>query len=79
MFLTAIVPFGRMDAIGHSVIIVVLLLLTLGDNGVARHFDVRGRSAVTATLHAGAFVGALAVFILLYYAGYHLSYAVAAR
>jgi hypothetical protein len=79
MFLSAIVPFGRMDAIGHSVIIVVLLLLTLGDNGVARHFDVRGRSAVTATLHAGAFFGTLAVFVALYYAGYHLSYTTAAR
>jgi hypothetical protein len=80
MFVTAIVPFGRMDAIGHSVIIIVLLLLTLGDNGVARrHFDVSGRTAVTATLHTGAFFGALAVFLVLYYAGYYLSYANAAR
>jgi hypothetical protein len=79
MFLWAIVPFGRIDAIGHSVIIVVLLLLAFGDNGVARYFEIRGRASATATLQASVFFGALALFLALYYAGYYLSYANGAR
>jgi hypothetical protein len=74
MFVSAIVPFGRMDAIGHSVIIVVLLLLALARNRVATQLNARGGVAVTATLHMAAFFATLAVFVTLYYAGYYLSY-----
>src|SRR5205823_6335129 len=74
MFASAIVPFGVIDAIGHSVIIVVLALLIFSDNHVARRFNIQGSHALTATLHTGVFLGALLLFFLLYYGGYYLSY-----
>jgi hypothetical protein len=74
MFVSAIVPFGRLDAIGHSVIIVVLLLLALDNNAVAQRFDIRKGVALTATLHTSAFFATLALFLALYYAGYYASY-----
>jgi hypothetical protein len=76
MFASAIVPFGLIDAIGHSVIIVVLMLLVFSDNRVAHAFSIRGSSALTATFRASAFFGALLLFFLLYYASYYLSYGV---
>ena len=74
MFASAIVPFGVIDAIGHSVILVVLMLLIFSDNRVARQFGVQGRPGLTATLHTSIFVGALLLFFVLYYCGYYLSY-----
>ncbi|HSF23170.1 MAG TPA: DoxX family membrane protein, partial [Blastocatellia bacterium] len=38
-FVSAIVPFGMIDAIGHSVIIIVLALIAMSHNPVARRFD----------------------------------------
>lgn len=74
MFLSAIVPFGVIDAIGHSVIIVVLMLLIFSDNKGAKYFSVEGSGARTAALQTGYFFGALLLFFLVYYVGYHLSY-----
>jgi hypothetical protein len=74
LFVVAILPFGRIDAVGHSVIIIVLLLLTLSHNPMGARLDVRHGIAATATVHAGAFFMTLLLFISLYYAGYHLSY-----
>jgi hypothetical protein len=74
MFASAIVPFGVIDAIGHSVIIVVLMLLIFSDNRLARQFSVQRNAALTATLHTSIFLGALLLFFLLYYGGYYLSY-----
>lgn len=74
LFVSAIVPFGRIDAIGHSVIIVVLVMLMLGNNTVASRFDVPRGVAVTATIHASAFFAVLLLFLGLYYGGYYLSY-----
>lgn len=79
MFVTAIVPFGTIDAVGHSVIIVVLLLLTLADNGVAKHLEVGDRITMTAAVHTFAFFGTLLAFVALYYAGYYMSYSAVAR
>ena len=77
-FLSAIVPFGVIDAIGHSVIIVVLTLLTLSNNRVGHRLDTRFGLPATATLHAALFFSTLLLFIGLYYSGYYLSYQFAA-
>lgn len=73
-FLSAIGPFGLIDVIGHSVIIIVLVLLTFSDNPVARRFDTPSNLAVTAVRHTGLFFGALLLFMGLYYGGHYLSY-----
>ena len=75
MFVSAIVPFGRIDAVGHAVIIVVLLLLAFSNNNVAKRLDLRRGFAATATLHTSAFFATLLLFVALYYAGYYASYA----
>lgn len=77
-FLSAIVPFGVIDAIGHSVIVVVLILLTLSNNRVGHRLDTRFGLPATATLHAALFFSTLLLFIGLYYGGYYLSYQFAA-
>ena len=76
MFTSAIVPFGVIDGIGHSVIIVVLLLLIFNDNRVAQLFSVRRNDTLTATLRTGVYVGALLLFFVLYYATYYLTYGI---
>lgn len=73
-FVSAIIPFGVIDAIGHSVIIVVLMLLALSENPGAARFGSRLGFARRATLHAGIFSSTLLLFIGLYYGGYYLSY-----
>ena len=78
MFVSAIVPFGVIDAIGHAVIIVVLALLIFSDNRLARRLSIQGNHALTATLHTGVFLGTLMLFFLLYYGGYYLSYGLSA-
>lgn len=74
MFVSAIVPFGTIDAIGHLLIIVVMVMLVFGNNPVGLRLGVRGRPLATAAGHAGAFAGALAFFFAIYYGGYYLSY-----
>ncbi|MFM9883589.1 MAG: DoxX family membrane protein [Burkholderiales bacterium] len=73
-FVSAIATFGRVDAIGHAVIIVVLVMLVLGRNSVAPHFDVRSRLFVTASTHAAMFFGLLVAFVAMYYGGHYLSF-----
>src|SRR5437870_3500682 len=58
-FVSAIVPFGMIDAIGHSVIIVALIVLMLSNNSVARSFNISRGITATATLHTGIFFGTL--------------------
>jgi hypothetical protein len=74
LFTSAIVPFGIIDAIGHLVIIVVLVLLIFTNNPVARHFDGRGGIAARATIHTALFFGSLLLFVAAYYFGYYLDY-----
>ena len=74
LFLIAIVPFGRIDAVGHLVIIVVLFLLVLSHNDVGKRLEVRRGSVSNATLHASAFFATLMLFMVLYYAGYYYSF-----
>jgi uncharacterized membrane protein YphA (DoxX/SURF4 family) len=74
LFLSAILGFGMIDAIGHSVIIVVLLMLAFSVNPVAHRFDARRGIAATALRHTWIFFGALMLFMGLYYGGHYLSY-----
>ncbi|MEO5784552.1 MAG: hypothetical protein ABIS17_03465 [Casimicrobiaceae bacterium] len=72
-FVGAIIPFGTVDAIGHSVIIVVLSVLVLSNNTVAPRLAWQRSDAMTATLHTSMFFGILLLFMVLYYGGYYLS------
>jgi hypothetical protein len=63
MFVSAVFEFGKIDAIGHMVIIVILLAIAADDGGV------RQRSPVLAPFWLSV---ALAVTILLYYGGHAL-------
>ena len=73
-FVSAVLGFGVIDAIGHSVIILVLMIFALSINPVAPRFDAKGGIAATAVRHTCFFFGALLVFIALYYGGHYLSY-----
>ena len=63
IFVSAIFEFGKVDAIGHSGIIVVLLAIAADDARVR----VRARQALLAPAWYG---GALATFLFLYYVGH---------
>lgn len=73
-FVSAILGFGVIDAIGHSLIILVLTIFTLSINAVALRFDAKGGITATAVRHTCFFFGALLVFMALYYGGHYLSY-----
>ena len=72
-FVSAIYFYGVIDAIGHAVIIVVLVLLFLSHNPLAVQFDSR-HIKTTAFIHAGLFFASLFLFIAIYYGGHYLSY-----
>jgi hypothetical protein len=63
MFVSAVFEFGKIDAIGHAVIVVILLAIAADDGAVTR------RSPVLAPLWLSV---ALAVTILAYYGGHAL-------
>jgi len=68
IFVSAVFEFGKVDAIGHSGIIVVLLAIAADDVRSV----VRVRDAAWAPAHFG---GALAIFLALYYVGHEALYA----
>lgn len=70
-FLSAIFYFGLIDAIGHAVIVVVLVLLALNDNPLPDSFDTRPLFK-TAGTYSLLFLGTLAMFTALYSKGHHL-------
>lgn len=72
-FVSAIYYFGLIDAIGHSVIIVVLILLALGQNRIGSRLQSRTPVQIAA-VHTGLFFGSLFLFIGLYCGGHYLSY-----
>ncbi|HEX6136353.1 MAG TPA: hypothetical protein VF059_01750 [Casimicrobiaceae bacterium] len=74
LFLIAIVPFGRIDAVGHLVIIVVLSLLVLSHNDVGKRLEAGRGGLANATLQASAFLATLLLFMALYYAAYYYSF-----
>ncbi|MFC6743492.1 hypothetical protein [Methylobacterium tardum] len=65
IFVSAIAEFGKVDAIGHSGIIVVLLAIAADD----ARATVRVRDAAWAPAYYG---GALAAFLALYYLGHEV-------
>ncbi|MCJ2068137.1 hypothetical protein MKK75_04810 [Methylobacterium sp. J-030] len=67
IFVSAVFEFGKVDAIGHSGIIVVLLGIAADDVRTA----VRVRDAAWAPAYFG---GALATFLALYYGGHEALY-----
>ena len=73
-FISAIPPFGLIDAIGHSGIIVVLIMLLFDDNPVAQFFDFKKSLNQTALLHSFWFITALTYFCFVYYTGYFIEY-----
>jgi hypothetical protein len=75
-FISAIVPFGAIDAIGHSVIIVVLLVLAFGrSNVVYEHLDLRSPRD-TAFAHASVFVATLVLLMGAYFGGHYASFGI---
>lgn len=72
-FVSAVYWFGLIDAIGHSVIIIVLVLLVLSRNPISYRLDVGG-PVMTAAAHTAMFFGALLLFVGLYCGGHYLSY-----
>ncbi|MEM7043940.1 MAG: DoxX family membrane protein [Pseudomonadota bacterium] len=73
LFVSAVYYFGVIDAIGHSVIIIVLSILILSRNPVAPLFQLNG-PVKTAAAHTGLYFAALILFIGLYDLGHDLSY-----
>jgi len=67
IFVSAVFEFGKVDAIGHSGIIVVLLGIAADDARAA----VRVRDITWAPVYYG---GALAIFLALYYVGHEALY-----
>jgi hypothetical protein len=67
IFVSAVFEFGKVDAIGHSGIIVVLLAIAADDARV----PVRARTAMLAPAYYAA---ALASFLVLYYVGHAALY-----
>jgi hypothetical protein len=69
MFVSAVFEFGKLDAIGHSVIIVVLLAIAADNAGTGERRRVWWRPLVTPVLGYGI---ALAGFLFVYYAAHDL-------
>jgi hypothetical protein len=69
MFVSAVFEFGKLDAIGHSVIIVVLLAIAADDAGTGDRRGIWWRPLVTPVLGYGI---ALAGFLFAYYAAHDL-------
>jgi len=78
-FVSAIVPFGMVDALGHLVIIVAMIVLMLSNNPVADRFDAGHGMTATATLRTGIFFGTLLLCAGLYYGTYYFSYPMASE
>lgn len=70
-FVSAIYYFGVLDAIGHAVIVIVLVVLALSSNPIAARLDSRNL-LTTAGAHTLMFFLTLSLFIVLYCAGHAL-------
>jgi len=72
-FVWAIGIFGIVDAIGHSVIVVLLVLLSLADNPLAQRLTI-GTPSTTALTHSVIFVVSLCLFVGIYCGAHYLKY-----
>jgi hypothetical protein len=68
MFVSAVAQFGKVDLIGHTLIVVVLLAI-VADNGGKRVEELRSSWMMPAV-----YAGALAFFLAIYYAGHAALY-----
>jgi uncharacterized membrane protein YphA (DoxX/SURF4 family) len=73
-FLSAIVPFGMIDAVGHSGIIVVLVVLAFGNENVAAHITARQKPQSTALMHTGIFISVLLLLMVAYYGIHRMTF-----
>jgi hypothetical protein len=64
MFISAVAQFGKVDLIGHTLIVVVLVAI-LADNGGKRVEELR-----TSWMMPAAYAAALVLFLALYYGGH---------
>jgi hypothetical protein len=68
MFVSAVAQFGKVDLIGHTLIVVVLLAI-IADNGGKRVEELR-----TSWMMPAAYASATALFLGLYYLGHAMLY-----
>lgn len=73
-FFAAIIPFGLIDAVGHSGIIVVLVVLALGNDNVAAHIVDLNKPRATALMHTAMFASVLVLLGAAYYGLHRVSF-----
>lgn len=76
IFTSAIFSFGYIDAVGHSGIIVVLVILFFSNNTIAAKFDYDKSLHATALLNSCWYIAAICLFFLLYYIAYYSEYSI---
>ena len=74
IFTSAIPEFGVVDAVGHAVIIVVLIALIFSPNPIAQKLETRKGTAATAALSVTLYFTALALEAGFFYATHWLAY-----
>lgn len=74
IFTSAIPEFGVVDAVGHAVIIVVLIALIFSHNPIAEKLESSRGTAATAALSVTLYFGALALEAGYFYATHWLAY-----
>lgn len=73
-FIAAIFPFGVIDLVGHSGIIVVLIVLALGNDNVAANIVDLNKPRTTALMHTAIFVSVLILLGAAYYGLHRVSF-----
>jgi hypothetical protein len=73
-FFSAIIPFGLIDAVGHSGIMVVLIVLALGNDNVSAHVIDLQKPRATALMHTAIFVSVLVLLGAAYYGLHRVSF-----
>jgi hypothetical protein len=74
IFTSAIPEFGVVDAVGHAVIIVVLIALIFSHNPIAKRLETRKGTTATAALCVGLYFAALAFEGAFFYFTHWLAY-----
>ena len=74
IFTSAIPEFGVVDAVGHAVIIVVLIALIFSPNPIAKKLETSKGTAATAALSVALYFTALALEASFFYATHWMAY-----